>query len=165
MLGFALYYMACKCFLLNMAYTVCGLSRHTSAIHVNKSAIPLPPNIFFQYTVYIHVAVDVQQTPCIFHSFSADNSNSRGAEPLYQNSKVAVYSSSSSDEADGIRRPPPYNEEWGQREAREPQPTAQKIVESQYETGYTTGDTGNELDRDHIDYLHRWVTTLLPVAR
>ncbi|GLD51175.1 occludin-like protein [Lates japonicus] len=89
------------------------------------------------------------------NSFSADNSNSRGAEPLYQNGKVAVYSSSSSDEADGIRRPPPYSVEWGQREAQEPQPAAQEIVESQYETGYTTGDTGNELDRDHIDYLHR----------
>lgn len=32
------------------------------------------------------------------------------------------------------------------------------MVEYQYETGYTTGDTGNELD--HTDYLCRWAKHL-----
>lgn len=47
------------------------------------------------------------------------------------------------------------------RKDREPRSAAQKTVEYQYETGYTTEDTGNELD--HTDYLYRWATTLLPV--
>uniref|UniRef100_A0A3Q0T3L1 Zgc:154006 n=1 Tax=Amphilophus citrinellus TaxID=61819 RepID=A0A3Q0T3L1_AMPCI len=38
---------------------------------------------------------------------------------------------------------------------KEPIPAARAIIESQYETGYTTGDTGNGLDRDHTDYLYR----------
>lgn len=46
-----------------------------------------------------------------------------------------------------------------QRKNLEPRPAAQEMMESQYETGYTTGDTGNELDRDHTDYLYRWATT------
>lgn len=41
-------------------------------------------------------------------------------------------------------------------------PAAQVMIESQYETGYTTGDTGNGLDRDHTDYLYRYVLRLLP---
>lgn len=40
-------------------------------------------------------------------------------------------------------------------------PAAQVMIESQYETGYTTGDTGNGLDRDHTDYLYRYVLRLL----
>lgn len=29
-------------------------------------------------------------------------------------------------------------------------------METQYETGYTTGETGNELERDDANYLYRW---------
>lgn len=97
-----------------------------------------------------------------FHSVSADKNSRRGAEPLYQNSRVAVGSSSSSDETDSFRKPPPHHVEREQRMDRQPRPAAQEMMESQYETGYTTGDTGNELDRDHTDYLYRSATTLLP---
>ncbi|XP_035526482.1 occludin [Morone saxatilis] len=88
-------------------------------------------------------------------SFSADNSNRRGTEPLYQNSRVPVCSSSSSDETDSFRKPPLYHVEREQRKDLEPRPAAQEMMESQYETGYTTGDTGNELDRNHTGYLYR----------
>ncbi|KAF7669836.1 hypothetical protein LDENG_00120090 [Lucifuga dentata] len=88
-------------------------------------------------------------------SFFASNSNSRGFEPLYQNSTVTVCTSSSSEEDDHIRKPP-HQAERGRRKEREPSPAAQEIVESQYETGYTTGgDTGIELDRGQTDYLYR----------
>ncbi|XP_027141418.1 occludin isoform X1 [Larimichthys crocea] len=89
------------------------------------------------------------------NSLSAANSNRRGAEPLYQNSKVTVCTSSSSDENDSIRKPLPYHTKREQRKDREPRPAAQEVLESQYETGYTTGDTGNELDQDHTAYLYR----------
>ncbi|XP_059200039.1 uncharacterized protein LOC131979967 [Centropristis striata] len=88
------------------------------------------------------------------NSFSADNSNRRGVEPLYQNSRAKVCSSSSSDETESLRKPPPYNVEKGPRKEPGPQPSAPEMMESPYETGYTTGDTGNELDRDQ-DYLYR----------
>uniref|UniRef100_UPI0037E993F2 occludin n=1 Tax=Semicossyphus pulcher TaxID=241346 RepID=UPI0037E993F2 len=86
--------------------------------------------------------------------FSAENSNRRGAEPLYQNSRVPVCSSSSSEQTDSVRKPPPQVERV-QRKGPEPRPAAAEVIESQYETGYTTGDTGNELDRDHTDHLYR----------
>ncbi|XP_073346722.1 uncharacterized protein [Pagrus major] len=89
------------------------------------------------------------------NSVSADKNSRRGAEPLYQNSRVAAGSSSSSDETDSFRKPPPHRVEREQRKDRQPRPAAQEMMESQYETGYTTGDTGNELDRDHTDYLYR----------
>lgn len=41
-------------------------------------------------------------------------------------------------------------------------PAAQVMIESQYETGYTTGDTGNGLD---TDYLYRYVLRLLQPQR
>ncbi|XP_076001024.1 uncharacterized protein ocln1 [Genypterus blacodes] len=88
------------------------------------------------------------------YSLSAKNSNNRGAEPLYQNCRVTVCSSSSSEE-DGRVRKPPHRAERRCRRKREAVPTAQGTVESQYETGYTTGDTGNELDREQTDYLYR----------
>uniref|UniRef100_A0A3Q0STE1 Zgc:154006 n=1 Tax=Amphilophus citrinellus TaxID=61819 RepID=A0A3Q0STE1_AMPCI len=75
--------------------------------------------------------------------------------PLYQNSRAIVCPSSSSDESDSRRRPPPYYVKKEQRKDKEPIPAARAIIESQYETGYTTGDTGNGLDRDHTDYLYR----------
>ncbi|KAM3865687.1 occludin-like [Diretmus argenteus] len=88
------------------------------------------------------------------NTFSANNTNGRGPEPLYQNTRVTVCSSSSSEEADSIKKPPQHAERERRRD-RELSPPAQ-VVESQYETGYTTGgDTGNELDRDQRDYLHR----------
>uniref|UniRef100_A0A3Q1G2L7 Occludin n=1 Tax=Acanthochromis polyacanthus TaxID=80966 RepID=A0A3Q1G2L7_9TELE len=89
------------------------------------------------------------------NSFPANNSNSRGGEPLYQNTRAAVCSSSSSDETNGVRKPPPHYVKKEQRKSKEPLPAAQVMVESQYETGYTTGDTGNELDRDHTGHLYR----------
>lgn len=42
-------------------------------------------------------------------------------------------------------------------------PAAQVIIESEYETGYTSGNTGNELDWDQRDYLYRWVRYLLQI--
>ncbi|XP_036940362.1 occludin [Acanthopagrus latus] len=89
------------------------------------------------------------------NSVSADKNSRRGAEPLYQNSRVAFGSSSSSEETDSFTKPPPHCVEREQRTERQPRPAAQEMMESQYETGYTTGDTGNELDRDHTDYLYR----------
>lgn len=99
-----------------------------------------------------------------FHcSLSAKNSNNRGAEPLYQNCRVTVCSSSSSEEDSSIRKPPQRTERRWRRQ-REAVHTAQGTVESQYETGYTTGDTGNELEREQTDYLYRWAhRTFLPV--
>nr|XP_040027888.1 occludin [Gasterosteus aculeatus aculeatus]XP_040027889.1 occludin [Gasterosteus aculeatus aculeatus] len=90
-------------------------------------------------------------------SFPADNSNHRAAEPLYQNSRVAVCSSGSSDDTDSIRKPPPppRHVEKERRKGREPEPAAPGRAESPYETGYTTGDTANDLDGDHADHLCR----------
>lgn len=92
-------------------------------------------------------------------SFPADNSNHRAAEPLYQNSRVAVCSSGSSDDTDSIRKPPPppRHVEKERRKGREPEPAAPGRAESPYETGYTTGDTANDLDGDHADHLCRSV--------
>uniref|UniRef100_A0A3B4YV79 Occludin-like n=1 Tax=Stegastes partitus TaxID=144197 RepID=A0A3B4YV79_9TELE len=86
------------------------------------------------------------------------NSNGRGTEPLYQNTRAAVCSSSSSDEADSARKPPPYCMKKEPRKGREALPTTQVMVESQYETGYTTGDTGNELYPEIIsdEQRHRY---------
>ncbi|XP_031137207.1 occludin isoform X1 [Sander lucioperca] len=89
------------------------------------------------------------------NSFSADNSNGRGAEPLCQNSRVTLGSNSSSEESDSMRKPPPYHKEKEQKKGREPRPAARERMESPCETGYTTGDTGNELDRDHTANLYR----------
>ncbi|KAM7400920.1 hypothetical protein PAMA_005219 [Pampus argenteus] len=87
---------------------------------------------------------------------SEGNYNSKcAAEPLYQNIGVQMCSSSSSDEVDSIRKPP-HHTERDRRKGKEPRPAAQEMVESQYETGYTTGgDTGNELDRKNTDFLYR----------
>ncbi|TNN77092.1 MARVEL domain-containing protein 2 [Liparis tanakae] len=90
----------------------------------------------------------------LVRSFPA-NSNHRAAEPLYQNSRAPVCGSSSSEEADSIRKPPPDHVEKGQRKGRGPRPAAREKMESPYETGYTTGDTGNELDGGHTDDLYR----------
>ncbi|KAM3605218.1 uncharacterized protein V6R79_022449 [Siganus canaliculatus] len=72
------------------------------------------------------------------NSFSADGSSRRAAEPQHQSRSI-----SSSEET-----------EKKQRKSREARTAAQDPVESQYETGYTTGDTGNELDQDHT-HLYR----------
>ncbi|KAM8849645.1 occludin isoform 1-T3 [Spinachia spinachia] len=79
-------------------------------------------------------------------SFPADNSNHRAAEPLYQNSRVELRSSGSSDDTDSVRKPPLYHAGKERGEAREPEP---------YETGYTTGDAADEPDGDHADNLAR----------
>ncbi|CAN9503226.1 unnamed protein product [Ophioblennius macclurei] len=96
------------------------------------------------------------------YSFLADNSNIRDSEPPYRNSRPPVYSSSSSDETDSVRtplhhhHPHPHHVKKEQRKDRQATaPAARVVLESQYETGYTTGDTGNELDRDHADHLYR----------
>uniref|UniRef100_A0A665TRG8 Zgc:154006 n=1 Tax=Echeneis naucrates TaxID=173247 RepID=A0A665TRG8_ECHNA len=100
----------------------------------------------FKYTLGI-----CQPTSCIVHRFLTDRSNLRGP----QNNRGTVYCSSSSEEAGSIRRPPPYHAERERRMDRQPPPAAQEMVESQCETGYTTGDTLNELDHNHTDYLYR----------
>ncbi|KAM9323371.1 occludin-like [Pholidichthys leucotaenia] len=85
------------------------------------------------------------------NSFPAADSRSRRSEPLYQNSKAVVCSSSSSDEVYSISRPLPYHVKDSETVPSAPP----VVVESQYETGYTTGDTGHELERDNTAYLRR----------
>uniref|UniRef100_A0A3B3U2T0 Zgc:154006 n=1 Tax=Poecilia latipinna TaxID=48699 RepID=A0A3B3U2T0_9TELE len=91
------------------------------------------------------------------------NSARRDAEPVYQNNRATV-GSSSSYETNGVRKPPLHHtkkmepplhrtNKQPQKQLREPTPAAQLAAESQYETGYTSGDTGNELDWDQRDYL------------
>lgn len=59
-----------------------------------------------------------------------------------------------------LQKKPPSCHHRAKRKVPEPRPAAAEM-ESQYETGYTTGDTGNELDRHHTEYLYRWGTNLL----
>lgn len=70
--------------------------------------------------------------------------------PQRHSNKAAASWSSSSDETDGFRKASPHKRE--KRKAPVVRPRAQ---ESQYETGYTTGDTGNELDQRHTEHLYR----------
>lgn len=84
--------------------------------------------------------------------FAASSNRRRGAEPLYQNCRVTAGCSSSSDETGSLRKPPGCQTE--KKNVSEPRPAAQEM-ESQYETGYTTGDTGNELERGNANYLYR----------
>lgn len=111
------------------------------------------------------------QTNFVLLSFSANSSHREGAEPLCQKTEVTVYSSSSSEEVNSFQKPPPpYHVDRKARKNREPRGAAQAAVESQYETGYTTGDTGNELDRDHTEHLYRqepnpWGFTILIRSR
>ncbi|KAM4604637.1 occludin-like [Polymixia lowei] len=87
--------------------------------------------------------------------YSANNTNSRVPEPLYQNTRVIGHSSSSSEEDDSIKKRPQHTKR-GRGQDRRRSPATREVVESHYETGYTTGgDTGNELDQDQTDYLHR----------
>ncbi|XP_061588636.1 uncharacterized protein LOC133452912 [Cololabis saira] len=88
------------------------------------------------------------------NSFYTDNTMACGSKRLQQNSSAAVCYSSS-DEAESVRKPPACHKKRERRRDREPSPAAQGTAESQYETGYTTGETGNELDRDSRDYLYR----------
>ncbi|TWW72736.1 Occludin [Takifugu flavidus] len=71
-------------------------------------------------------------------------------EPPQRCNRGAGSWSSSSDEADGFRKAPPHKTQKGKPPELRPQ-----AQESQYETGYTTGDTGNELDQDHSKELFR----------
>ncbi|XP_015260113.1 PREDICTED: occludin-like, partial [Cyprinodon variegatus] len=74
-------------------------------------------------------------------------------EPLYQNVR-ATACSSSSYETDSVRKPALHHMKR-QKKLTEPSgPAAQEMIESQYETGYTSGDTGNELEWDHRDNLY-----------
>uniref|UniRef100_A0A3Q3W857 Uncharacterized protein n=1 Tax=Mola mola TaxID=94237 RepID=A0A3Q3W857_MOLML len=75
-------------------------------------------------------------------SFSADSSSRRGAES--HNNGVTVYSSSSPSEENPSFRKSPSCHKKKRKKVPEPGPAAQEM-EFQYETGYTTGDTGNEL--------------------
>ncbi|CAG01949.1 unnamed protein product [Tetraodon nigroviridis] len=72
------------------------------------------------------------------------------SEGAYKSRRTTASWSSSSEDTDGFRKESPHRRE--KREAPVSRPQAQ---ESQYETGYTTGDTGNELDRDHTEHLYR----------
>ncbi|KAM4727664.1 occludin-like [Anableps anableps] len=89
------------------------------------------------------------------NSFCTDNSISHDPEPLYQNTRATVCSSSSY-ETDSMRKPPLHHTKKRQgKKLRQSTPAAQVTMESQYETGYTSGETGNELDWDQRDYLYR----------
>ncbi|XP_034038338.1 occludin [Thalassophryne amazonica] len=100
---------------------------------------------------YGNTAVSIHREGlCKSKSLSASNIHQQGTEPLYQNSRVTVYSSSSSSEA------PPCHTDREQTKHRGPRPPSQEMIASQCETGYTPGgDTGNELNQDYTDYLHR----------
>ncbi|XP_027876840.1 occludin [Xiphophorus couchianus] len=102
---------------------------------------------------------------CLISSSCTENSARHDTEPVYQNTRATVCSSSSY-ETDSVRklplhhtnkREPPlhHNNKRPQKQLTEPTPAAQLAAESQYETGYTSGDTGNELDWDQRDYLYR----------
>lgn len=71
-------------------------------------------------------------------------------EPHRHGNRAAASWSSSSDETDRLRKASPHKRE--KRKAPVSRPQAQ---ESQYETGYTTGDTGNERDQDYTEHLFR----------
>ncbi|XP_028328335.1 occludin-like [Gouania willdenowi] len=77
-------------------------------------------------------------------SVPADNR----AEPLCQDS-------SSSDELPSIRKPHHHHRHHHMRKDWKKDGEPKVMAESQYETGYTTGDTGNELDHDCKDHLYR----------
>lgn len=87
----------------------------------------------------------VQTSSCA--SFSSSHHDD---EHHHHGNRVAGSWSSSSDETDGFRKASPHKRE--KRKAPELRPQAQ---ESQYETGYTTGDTGNELDQGGSEHLFR----------
>lgn len=88
----------------------------------------------------------VQTSPCV--SFSSSHHDD---EPPPRRNRGAGSWSSSSDEADGVSKASPHKTQKGKPPELRPQ-----AQESQYETGYTTGDTGNELDQDHSKELFRW---------
>uniref|UniRef100_A0A8C6PE96 Zgc:154006 n=1 Tax=Nothobranchius furzeri TaxID=105023 RepID=A0A8C6PE96_NOTFU len=73
------------------------------------------------------------------NSFFTDNSISHDADDPCQNTRAAVCSSSSY-ETDCTQKLPCLT-----KKDHKSVPAAQVVVESQYETGYTSGDTGNEL--------------------
>lgn len=84
-------------------------------------------------------------SPCVSISSSHHDD-----EPPHRRNGGAGSWSSSSDEADGFREASPHKTQTGKPPELRPQ-----AQESQYETGYTTGDTGNELDQDHSKELFR----------
>uniref|UniRef100_A0A8C6PF50 Zgc:154006 n=1 Tax=Nothobranchius furzeri TaxID=105023 RepID=A0A8C6PF50_NOTFU len=93
--------------------------------------------------------VDRKVTLPAFCSFFTDNSISHDADDPCQNTRAAVCSSSSY-ETDCTQKLPCLT-----KKDHKSVPAAQVVVESQYETGYTSGDTGNELDRNNSDFLYR----------
>ncbi|KAK5618121.1 hypothetical protein CRENBAI_021976 [Crenichthys baileyi] len=88
------------------------------------------------------------------NSFCTGNNISCDAEALCQNTRTTVCSRSSC-ETDSVRKPPLHYMKRQQKKLSESMPAAQVMIESQYETGYTSGDTGNELEWDQKDYLYR----------
>ncbi|XP_058483724.1 uncharacterized protein LOC131458563 [Solea solea] len=135
---------------LDWAPTVVASERTAPDLRVANSVVS-----YSSKTVNIHSEGQYQS-----NSFSAERSNHGAALPLCQSSTVTRYSSSSSDEIGSFQKPPapppqPPHVERKARKNLEPRPAAQEMVESQYETGYTTGDTGNELDQDHTLHLYR----------
>ncbi|XP_054623127.1 occludin isoform X2 [Dunckerocampus dactyliophorus] len=84
--------------------------------------------------------------------FHQDSRKRQESEHRHQSSRPAVCSSSS-DDADSRGKHPPPLSALAQRSNREHRSAAQEIVESQYETDYTTGgDTTNELEQDQDLY-------------
>ncbi|XP_068195964.1 uncharacterized protein zgc:154006 [Antennarius striatus] len=88
------------------------------------------------------------------------NSSQHGAEQQYQNSRT-VCSSSSSEESHRVRNPPSCHMTKTSTNDPKPRTSAQDTMESQCETGYTTGDTGNEVGQDHMDYLYRLYSEII----
>lgn len=129
-------------------------TQHAPTVVISERAAP-DPRVENSVVSYDNRTVSVRSEGNYnSNSFSADSSNHRGAEPLYQNSRVTVCSTSSSDVPDGVIKP--SHAEKLQTRVLEPRPAAVGMVESQYETGYTTGgDSGNEMSRQHSDHLHR----------
>uniref|UniRef100_A0A3P9HJZ2 Zgc:154006 n=1 Tax=Oryzias latipes TaxID=8090 RepID=A0A3P9HJZ2_ORYLA len=84
------------------------------------------------------------------HNEECSKSNSSGAESQHHSSKAAIRSSSSEEE-DSFRKPPPYHGNRKKRKDGESMFAPQVMVESEYETG----ETDNELDRDHTHDLYR----------
>ncbi|MEQ2281269.1 hypothetical protein AMECASPLE_028530, partial [Ameca splendens] len=88
------------------------------------------------------------------NSSCTGNSISYDAEALCQNTRTTICSRSSC-ETDSGRKPPLHYMKRQQKKLNESMPAAQVMIESQYETGHTSEDTGNELEWDQKDYLYR----------
>uniref|UniRef100_A0A3P9M848 Zgc:154006 n=1 Tax=Oryzias latipes TaxID=8090 RepID=A0A3P9M848_ORYLA len=97
--------------------------------------------------VWVSTHVSMSKYRMLIFMEILDIKTSSGAESQHHSSKAAIRSSSSEEE-DSFRKPPPYHGNRKKRKDGESMFSPQVMVESEYETG----ETDNELDRDHTLY-------------